>query len=215
VNFIRSLITQSVAIHMSEETDQFELPEPLAGALRAAYEHRVRIPASVDQAVLSAARAKFAQRRSLRLFVRWGAGIAVGIAAMIVVVVSLHHPAGNAVIAKGDINADGNLNIVDALTLARHIAAGDKLEKAWDINGDGVIDQKDVDALASAAVSLKQMPIVENSLPKLHELGIDHAPRVGFASANGNSPTAYGVGTSANITFAKANPTKNTKEESR
>jgi len=196
---------------MSEEFDQLDLPESLVDGLRDAYTHRVNIPGSRDQAILSAAGAKFAQRRRLRLIARWGTGLAAGIAAMIVVAISLHHPAATHLVVKGDINADGQLNIVDALALARHLADRDRLDKSWDINADGVIDQRDVDALAQAAVSLKQGGLVNHSLPKLHDLGIDRL-NVGFASANGIPGVPH------EKAFAKANPTIDTKhrnEESR
>lgn len=81
--------------------------------------------------------------------------------------------------ASGDINGDGRVDILDALALARHIEAGvpsgsspqprpSKPEiivalgdqrtapgaPSWDINGDGLLDRRDVDAVAYRAVSL-------------------------------------------------------------
>jgi hypothetical protein len=183
---------------MSHPPDEFDLPPRLADALRAAYTHRADVPPRVDDAVLSAAREKFDRRRRLRLMARWGTGLAAGLAAVITLAVVLHRPAAPArSLAKGDVDADGRVNMVDALALARHVAAGDTLDPKWDVNGDGVIDQKDVDAIASAAVSLKQSGLARGSLPKFEELGLDRLP-VGAASANASRPT----------TFAKANPTK-------
>jgi hypothetical protein len=189
---------------MSQPPDEFDLPPGLADALRAAYAHRVEIPSRVDDALLSAAHEKFARRRRLRLTARWGTGLAAGLAAVIALAILLHHPAAPArSLVKGDVNADGRMNMVDALALARHVAAADNLDPRWDVNGDGVIDQKDVDAIASAAVSLKQSGLAHHSLPKLQDLGLDRLP-VGSASADVSPPPTP--------TFAKANPTKDPKE---
>ena len=54
----------------------------------------------------------------------------------------------------GDINGDGRIDMLDAYLLARHIKDGDQLDPRWDMNGDGVVDQRDVDAIAAIAVSL-------------------------------------------------------------
>jgi hypothetical protein len=193
---------------MSEENEQFEIPDHLASALRNAYTHQTEIPRTADNAVLSLAHAEFARRRRMRLFARWSTGLAAGIAAMVVIAISLHHPAPAKSVAKGDVNGDGTVNIVDALALAKHLVNHDKTEKAWDLNGDGVVDQKDIDALAMGAVSLKGAAVARNWLPKLHDLGIDHRIHVGFASANGllNVPAK---------TLAEASPTDSTKGERR
>jgi hypothetical protein len=189
---------------MSRPPDEFDLPPRLADALRAAYTHRAEVPPRVDDAVLSAARERFARRRRLRLMGRWGTGLAAGLAAMIAVAVILHRPAAPArSLAKGDVDADGRVNMVDALALARHVAAGDTLDPKWDVNGDGVIDQKDVDAIASAAVSLKQSGLARGSLPKLEDLGLDRP--VGLALASGTSRATGHV--------TKASPTKTTNDD--
>ncbi len=144
----------------------------------------------------------------MRLMTRWGAGLAAGIAAMIVVAISLHHPAPAKSLAKGDVNGDGTVNILDALALAKHLANHDAIEKRWDLNDDGIVDQKDVDAVAMGAVSLKGTGVARNSLPKMRELGIDHSVKVGFASANG-------VFNAQPKTLAEASPTENGKGERR
>jgi hypothetical protein len=190
---------------MSQPSDEFDLPPRLGDALRGAYTHRVDVPPRVDDAVLSAAGERFARRRRLRLMARWGTGLAAGLAAMITVAVVLHRPAApGRSVAKGDVDADGRVNMVDALVLARHVAAGDRLDPKWDVNGDGVIDQKDVDAIASAAVSLSQTGLARRSLPKLQELGLDRP--VGLALASGTSRLTV------HVSLAKASPTNITKD---
>ena len=44
--------------------------------------------------------------------------------------------------------------MLDVYLLARHIKDGDRLDPRWDMNGDGVVDQRDVDAIAAIAVSI-------------------------------------------------------------
>jgi len=167
---------------MSDSPQQTDLPPQLAQALREAYTHRSSIPAGVEDSILAQAHEKFARRRRLRLIARWGTGLAAGLAATIVLVVWLHHPKPVQNFAKGDINRDGQVNMIDALVLAKHLATHDKSDQTWDVNGDGRIDQKDVDAIAAASVSLKQNAIARKSLPRFDELKIHN---VGLASANG------------------------------
>jgi hypothetical protein len=167
---------------MSDSPEQTDLPPQLARALHEAYTHSPIIPAAVEDSILAQAHEKFARRRRLRLIARWGTGLAAGLAAMIVLVVWLHHPKPAQNFAKGDINADGQVNMIDALVLAKHLSTHDKSDQTWDINGDGRIDQKDVDAIASASVSLKQPAIAQKSLPSFEALKI---PKVGLASASG------------------------------
>jgi hypothetical protein len=137
------------------------------------------------------------------MMIRWGIGAASALAAAIVMAVMLHRPGGGvvngpAVMAKGDVNGDGVVNMVDALALARHVRAGDRAEKGWDVNGDGVVDARDADAVAVAAVSLKQSVAARRGLPTLRELGIDRGvvargardARTGIAAAFETVPEA-------------------------
>jgi hypothetical protein len=153
---------------MMDPNDEFDFPK-LSNALSDAYAHRSAIPASVDDAIRAAAAVRFVQRRRLRLMVRWGTGLAAGIAAAIVIIVSLHRTAPVARLARG---VDRPLNMVDALTLAKHLAAKDSIDKSWDMNHDGVIDRNDVDAVAAASVSLKQNGLARHTLPTLQQLGV-------------------------------------------
>lgn len=49
---------------------------------------------------------------------------------------------------------NGTATILDAFALARHIRDGAAPRAEWDCNRDGVVDRRDVDALALAAVQL-------------------------------------------------------------
>src|SRR4051812_27087290 len=133
---------------MYPDPDQPDAPK-LADALRAAYTHRAAIPPSIDASILTAAGKSFDARRRRRMTLRWGIGLAASLAAAIALAVILHRPATSptapAQLAKsalkGDLNADGRIDMTDALLLARHVAARDNPSPTWDANADGVVDQ--------------------------------------------------------------------------
>jgi hypothetical protein len=50
------------------------------------------------------------------------------------------------------------VTILDAFTLARLLRDGQRPGPAWDANLDGVVDARDVDALARRAVRLSALP---------------------------------------------------------
>jgi hypothetical protein len=159
-----------------------EAPSRLSEAFQAAYQHRVGVPSGVDEAILAAARARFDRRQRTRLLVRWTGAVAAAAAAIIVIVLILPHrntaPVNTAVAktVKGDIDQSGQLDILDAMTLARHLRASDPPQPAWDVNGDGKADQKDVEALAAAAVNLNQQGLARRRLPTMEQLGLERFP---------------------------------------
>ena len=57
-------------------------------------------------------------------------------------------------ISPKDINKDGQVDILDAFTLASRIKAGAAIEENWDINGDGQVNQADVEEISAFAVKL-------------------------------------------------------------
>jgi hypothetical protein len=58
--------------------------------------------------------------------------------------------------SRGDVNHDGQVDILDAFALARELKAGAHPSRQLDINGDGVVDERDVATLAARAVSLEK-----------------------------------------------------------
>jgi hypothetical protein len=56
--------------------------------------------------------------------------------------------------AQEDLNGDGKVDILDAFMLARKLQDAHVSDPHLDVNGDGVFDQRDVEAIASHAVSL-------------------------------------------------------------
>jgi hypothetical protein len=56
--------------------------------------------------------------------------------------------------ATADIDGNGNVDMVDALRLARAVKRGGALDAGWDVNGDGRVDRHDTDAVAMRAVAI-------------------------------------------------------------
>jgi hypothetical protein len=150
---------------MSQAPDQFDdLPGPLADDLRRLYGPSVAPSPGVDQAILNRARAHVAGRKRT-LLLRRVAGAAAAVvlitAAVIPTIQRTRHPArppvarqAAAAAAANDVNADGAVDIRDALALQQSINAGRAGAGANDVNGDGVTDRRDVDAIATFAVRL-------------------------------------------------------------
>ncbi len=79
-------------------------------------------------------------------------GAAGAIAAALLLIVWML-PSARAPI-PGDVDRSGHVNILDAFAIARALDHGGALDPAWDMNGDGVVDQRDVDVVAMRSVSL-------------------------------------------------------------
>jgi hypothetical protein len=138
------------------------IPPALAEALRRTYGRMDAVAPGVDDAVLSRARLMLSRRRRMRRALGWGAS-AAALAACIAAAIHLGHawhsapaaPARTMAFAPEDVNRDGTIDIRDALFLAHQLQKPGAKTPAWDINQDGAVDQKDVDAIGSAAVKLK------------------------------------------------------------
>ena len=135
--------------------DDLTVPPKLAQAIHARYSPDIVVPAEINRLIVNQARANLARRRRLRWWAMGGSAIA---AVAVVAVVLLRPPLPRSVPSvasgPGDINGDGRIDMLDAYLLAKHIKDGDRLDPRWDMNGDGVIVQRDIDAIAAIAVSL-------------------------------------------------------------
>ncbi len=137
-----------------------DIPPRLKEALRGAYPRRGEVPPAVEEAILRRGRQITALRRS-----RWRLGLMGGIAAAASVLVavgawwgaSIPRPAGLALVDPHDINADGQVDVRDALLLARWLGEGTAPIDRYDLNGDGKVDQMDIDLVAAAAVRLEAL----------------------------------------------------------
>lgn len=129
-------------------------------ALRALHRPPFAVPPEIDARVLADARRVLghpAHRFSIRPSLLAAAALLALTAAVPIYLWTRNRtvspPVSRAALA-GDLDADGRVDIVDAMVLAAGIARHDTGPAVRDINGDGVIDGSDVDALALLAVRL-------------------------------------------------------------
>jgi hypothetical protein len=134
-----------------------DAPPRLAAALRQAYDPVAPIPPQLDAAILSAARDHFATQRRRRFILHWSAVTAAAATLLIAATLAIHSPAPS-IALRGDLNGDGRVDMVDAFLLAKQLQSGVK-PAAADFYHDGVVDDRDVQLLAQAAVSLKPVTL--------------------------------------------------------
>jgi hypothetical protein len=154
---------------MTERNRQFDNGEPqisprLRQDMRALFKPPGAVPQQVDKAILDRARRRLIRPRRRIIPRRWAAATAA--AAVIVLGTFLYHGATSnnhqsSIInhqsgrpGLADIDSNGRVDILDAFRLARNIESRGPADLKWDLNGDGLLDRKDVDAVAFAAVRL-------------------------------------------------------------
>ncbi len=121
------------------------------------------IPSDIDRAVAEAARRHFARPERRLRWLRWAVP-ATAAAAIAVTCLWWIYPEAAPLVAPSpqlsqaatDIDGNGRVDILDAFALARHIEASQPTESVWDFNSDGLIDRRDVDTVALAAVRLNK-----------------------------------------------------------
>jgi hypothetical protein len=135
-------------------------PQGLIDDLRALYGAEVPVPADVDRQVARLARRRLAGGRARTMTIWRLAPLAAAAAVLLALgawtLLRAPHAAPPALAAREDVDGNGRVDILDAFLVARRIESGQPPPKAWDVNGDGVVDQADVDAIARAAVALKK-----------------------------------------------------------
>lgn len=162
--------------HSPEQPQDNELPieppiEPahaFAADLKAAYAERIDVPASLDAAILDAARRAEPDSLPIR---RWHWRVA-GAAAIVIFAAALGSvyfnppPAGQPL--AGDVDGSNTVDIIDALAIAQLLRdPSATVPIQWDVTGDGVVDRADVEAVARQAVALPQSPNGQPSSPQV------------------------------------------------
>lgn len=146
-----------------DPADDPTIPPQLAARLNELYGKSVAVSATTDHAILAAARTGFWRRGRGRRVVRWVGATAAAAAAVVVVALTLRRGgAGDATrvavseppAVAGDVDRSGRVDMLDAFVLARKLDAKAAAAKGDDVNGDGVLDRRDVDAVAAMAVRL-------------------------------------------------------------
>lgn len=144
-----------------EPDDKSDAPQQLANDLRDLFPRDVTVPADVDHQILANARRRLSRRRRIVVFKHLIAAAAAAAAAIAVVYFlglrppsPLTQPEPLAASVPADVDGNGRVDILDAFALARRIKASEPLDDHLDLNGDGVVDARDVDLIAHAAVKL-------------------------------------------------------------
>ena len=146
----------------AESSDRLEAPPKLVVALKNLSEQRFFVPPTVDEAVLRAAQRHFSKPQPQRF--KWLPLMPWAVTAGCTLVVALlaYHfiPGANLgrqpALARADLNRDRQVDILDAFALAKLLQSGARPDPRLDFNGDGVVDERDVKAIAAQAVSLEK-----------------------------------------------------------
>lgn len=146
------------------ERDEAGVPERLRRDLSDVFSSESGVPGSVDRAIERAVGERFGRRRQALPW-RWG-GLAAAAGLVLVggiVLWSLTRATTgpdeqNSLQARrgvgdADLNRDGNVDVLDALILAKAVDAGDSV---LDLTGDGATSAADVEALARRIVTLRR-----------------------------------------------------------
>ncbi len=149
-------------MHQPEQNEEGPAaPDKLVTALKRMPSRLPFIPPTVDETVLRAARRRLQPKARQRLatltFWRWAAA-AVAVCVLALALVQINRwgttSSQERQLVREDINRDGRVDILDAFALARKIKAGSVTPGWLDVNGDGVVDERDVTAVAAHAVQL-------------------------------------------------------------
>ncbi len=145
------------------EDEALQAPPGLLSALKQLPHEPSFIPPTLDEAILRAARRHLSAPARPRLnrlrFLPW---LAAAAAVLLVVVIPrfFNKPASVAnrgtAVSRGDLNHDDRVDILDAFALARQLQSGKTPNPQLDVNGDGVVDERDVTVLAARAVKLEK-----------------------------------------------------------
>ncbi len=151
---------------MAEQNEQFdenfdlEISDKLKSDLDSLFKPRFEIPQEVDMAILNKASQKFTRPRSGIRLLRWIGPVAAAAAIILFVYISkvtqskVAQTEALASVVSTDFDNNGRVDILDAFKLAKIIQSETSVDKKWDINGDGLVDESDVDNIALVAVSL-------------------------------------------------------------
>jgi Dockerin type I domain len=144
--------------NQQDEDNDLQAPPGLIEVMGGLAKESVFIPPAINEAILGEAGLRFAgvrRRVRRRRTTQW-----LALAASFVVAVWLAQLSLRSLDAKrearGDLNHDGRVDVLDAFQLARELKQGKPLPKAMDLNGDGKVDEADVQIIAKRAVSLEK-----------------------------------------------------------
>jgi len=144
----------------NHDEEALEASPRLIAALKRSSRASLFVPPTVDDAILHAARRHLAPQPKpgfkWLLFIRWGFAVAALAFVLAIAPKFLRRtgPPAPPDFVREDLNHDGQVDVLDAFALARELKSKVHPDLQLDINGDGVVDERDVATLAARAVSL-------------------------------------------------------------
>ena len=139
------------------EDNALQAPQKLVTALKALTHDRIFIPPAIDRVIANAARQRLEKPSGARkIFSRWllWPALATACVAFALLLFLTSRLSNTSTFAREDLNRDGRVDILDAFALARQIRDGGAAPAALDLNGDGVVNQRDTEIIAARAVAL-------------------------------------------------------------
>jgi len=140
----------------NRDNQPLEAPAQFIHQLQTLHNRRVIVPPEVEAAILETARQHFgsiAHRHRILRLPHWLAAAAAVILAALLAMLWLPRRPGPAAFAREDLDRNRRVDILDAFALARKVRQG-AVPTRFDFNGDGVVNSKDIDAIATQAVKL-------------------------------------------------------------
>ena len=163
--------------------EELEAPPKLVAALKQLPRESVFVPPTLDEALMKSARQHLGPAENKRptwlRLMPWTVATA-GLAAAVLLVFphatqflgfgqatkvarrGLESPSRSRIQPQGlaysreDLNRDGIVDILDAFMLARKLQGASSVDPNLDVNGDGVVDHRDIETIAAHAVSLEK-----------------------------------------------------------
>ena len=152
--------------NQSQPDQEPKAPAKLVTDLKDLHKEHIFVPPKVDQSILNAAREQLeetsresteqetARQPWIPQWAPWAAAASLMLLLFLTLPGEKQPPISVAIKSPMDINEDGQVDILDAFTLASRIEHR-TLEEKWDINGDGRVDQADVEEISDFAVKLE------------------------------------------------------------
>jgi hypothetical protein len=140
-----------------DSEQHLQAPPKLVAALKENSQEKIFVPVYIDRNVLEAARrqlnkpAKTPAGGIHHWIFLWSA-FAIGCVVSAGIIWLLMTPSPR--FAREDLNHDGTVDILDSFALARELKSGNRLPAGFDVNGDGVVDERDVALIAARAVAI-------------------------------------------------------------
>ena len=133
------------------------LPDAFRSAMKSRYRPVADVPSETDHVILTDARRHFSTSNPLirrRRFAAWkltALASTMAAAAVLFLALSPKSVDGPRETVAQDLDGNGRIDILDAFVMAREIRSG-RGKVIHDVNGDGQLDQADINEIAQRAV---------------------------------------------------------------